>query len=87
MDGDLLEEIANEYDGNNHVRQVHRNFQESNYEIVTTYEYDDRNNLIKWETKDFSDNLTEFWFGEYDEYNRLISEMGRSNYHIIHRYE
>ena len=83
------------------LKEVKSDFVRGEIENEVTYEYDEKGNLIKSETRTNSGQLVDFHIYAYDEENRMIEENGVSNgqfnaiygtyingnnYHFIHKY-
>ena len=83
------------------LKEIKSDFVRGEIENEVTYEYDDKGNLVKSETRTNSGQLVDFHVYSYDEENRMIEENGVSNgqfnaiygtyingnnYHFVHRY-
>ena len=82
-------------------KEIKSDFVRGEIENEVTYEYDEKGNLIKSETRTNSGQLVDFHVYAYDSENRMIEENGVSNgqfnaiygtyingnnYHFVHRY-
>jgi len=90
-----------ERDGNKILKEIKSDFVRGEIDNEIHYDYDERGNLIKTETRTNSGQLVDFQVSIYDEQDRVVEESGvsngkfnaiygtyidGSNYHFVHRY-
>jgi len=83
------------------LKEIKSDFVREELENEIHYDYDEKGNLIKTETRTNSGQLVDFQVKVYDEQNRVVEESGvsngkfnaiygtyidGSNYHFVHRY-
>jgi len=88
-------------EGNKLIKEIKSDFVRGEIDNEIHYDYDEKGNLLKTETRTNSGQLVEFHVYTYDDNNRMIEENGVSNgqfnaiygtyidgntYHFVHRY-
>ncbi len=97
----LISKHEFERENNKILKEIKSDFVRGEIDNEIHYDYDEKGNLIKTETRTNSGQLVDFQVSIYDEQNRVVEESGvsngkfnaiygtyidGSNYHFVHRY-